>query len=191
MTTPQVHHGAPRAARIRPGLLMLLAAVVAAGLFFAFTGEPPATDAAEVAVAVRHGSKPDEATATRQRLRALNRGLAAWSQRAAFVPLSDAGRRAWESRAPNPALASVADAAAVPPAAPAFPYEWVGRWDEPSADGGAPSQRIVIAGPRSTWVLKPGDVIERQWRIDAIGPGTVQLTYLPLSQPQTISMTPP
>jgi hypothetical protein len=46
----------------------------------------------------------------------------------------------------------------------------------------------VILGPRSTWIVKAGDVIEEEWRVDAVLPRAVTLTYLPLSQTQTVSM---
>jgi len=49
-------------------------------------------------------------------------------------------------------------------------------------------QRAVVAGPSSTWVLKEGDVIEGQWRVDRIDNHTMLLTYLPLKLPQTVAM---
>jgi hypothetical protein len=52
-------------------------------------------------------------------------------------------------------------------------------------------QRAVIAGPRSTWVVREGDVIEGQWRVDSIQDRSMSLTYLPLQQAQTIAMSSP
>lgn len=51
-----------------------------------------------------------------------------------------------------------------------------------------PIQRAVLAGPVATWVVKEGDVIEGQWRVDRIQDRTMRLTYLPLQQSQTVSM---
>ena len=51
-----------------------------------------------------------------------------------------------------------------------------------------PIQRAVLAGPVATWVVKEGDVIEGQWRVDSIQDRTMRLTYLPLQQSQTVSM---
>jgi hypothetical protein len=48
----------------------------------------------------------------------------------------------------------------------------------------------VVAGPLTTWVVKPGDVIQGQWRVDAIDGSQMRVTYLPLSQSQTVGMRP-
>lgn len=83
-----------------------------------------------------------------------------------------------------------------PPMAPRFPHAWVGRFndeDAPQAAGAsAPVQanvaRAVLSSPQSTWVVRVGDVIEGQWRIDRIQDRTMSLTYLPLQQQQTVVM---
>ena len=49
----------------------------------------------------------------------------------------------------------------------------------------------VISGPNNTWVVKAGDVLDGQWRVDTVDAGAVQFTYLPLSQTQTVSMKRP
>ena len=100
--------------------------------------------------------------------------------------------------------------------APRFPHAWIGRVNDetvnaeatppkavaaasgPSAaaSGAAavtvpparPIQRAVLAGPVATWVVKEGDVIDSQWRVDRIQDRTMRLTYLPLQQSQTVSM---
>lgn len=48
--------------------------------------------------------------------------------------------------------------------------------------------RAVLAGPQNTWVVRAGDVIEGQWRVDRIQDRTMSLTYLPLKQQQTVVM---
>ncbi len=68
-----------------------------------------------------------------------------------------------------------------PPMAPAFSHAWVGRYVD-NAD------RAVIAGASQTWVVKVGDVMDGQWRVDAIGERQMTLTYLPLMQTKTVSM---
>ncbi len=67
------------------------------------------------------------------------------------------------------------------PVAPPFPHAWVGRYvdDVP---------RAVIAGPSTTWVLKVGDVIDGQWRIDTIQERQLGVTYLPLQQALSVTM---
>ena len=98
--------------------------------------------------------------------------------------------------------------------APRFPHAWIGRVNDEAvnavtapaaaavanasaAASGAtaaparparPIQRAVLAGPVATWVVKEGDVIEGQWRVDSIQDRTMRLTYLPLQQSQTVSM---
>lgn len=105
-----------------------------------------------------------------------------------------------------------------PPMAPRFPHAWIGRVNDETvtavatppkavaaaasvaAASGAssavaapvpparPIQRAVLAGPVATWVVKEGDVIDSQWRVDRIQDRTMRLTYLPLQQSQTVSM---
>lgn len=75
--------------------------------------------------------------------------------------------------------------------APRFPHAWIGRVnDEASSAASAPRaiQRAVLAGPVATWVVKEGDVIDSQWRVDRIQDRSMSLTYLPLQQSQTVSM---
>ena len=137
---------------------------------------------------------------------ALADGAARWSlrlQTGAAQPLGgQPAPSAWQALsppAPPPApVAEIRQAEAEPPAqAPPFPHKWIGRFIDEAADGGqtrepatpaAPVRRAIVAGPASTWVLREGDVIEGQWRVDKIGDQTLALTYLPLHQPQTVAM---
>lgn len=113
----------------------------------------------------------------------------------------DANRQPWSSARPPapppPPVLAQQDAPPPPPMAPRFPHAWVGRFnDEPIAlAAGAASDpakagiaRAVLTGPQSTWVVRAGDVIEGQWRVDRIQDRTMSLTYLPLQQQQTIAM---
>lgn len=136
-------------------------------------------------------------------LQGLSEQVARWQARGAFEPLGEAGNAAWASKLPPPPPPPRPGPPPPPPppVAPPFPYQWVGRWQEPpppavqAASSGAASKPAarsldlaVISGPNNTWVVKPGDVIEGQWRVDAVTETTVQVTYLPLSQTQTIFM---
>lgn len=67
------------------------------------------------------------------------------------------------------------------PVAPPFPHAWVGRYVDTA-------ERVVIAGPSTTWVLKVGDVIDGQWRIDTITERQLNVTYLPLNQSRSVAM---
>lgn len=87
------------------------------------------------------------------------------------------------------------DSPPTPPMAPRFPHAWVGRFNDDaplqaasSASAPPPVARAVLTSPQSTWVVRAGDVIEGQWRIDRIQDRTMSLTYLPLQQQQTVVM---
>ncbi|MDE2081232.1 MAG: hypothetical protein KGI90_07760 [Burkholderiales bacterium] len=71
-----------------------------------------------------------------------------------------------------------------PPAAaplPPFPYALIGRfWD-------ASGVRVLLNGPRRTLDVRPDDVIDGQWRVDAIGDAGITLTWLPGGQQKTVS----
>lgn len=88
----------------------------------------------------------------------------------------------WASQQPPPPPAPPPVAVVMEaPQAPRFPYHWVGRYvDE--------APRAVIAGPSQTWVLRQGDVLEGQWRVDAIGERQMTIMYLPLEQSQAVGL---
>lgn len=126
-------------------------------------------------------------------------GVQAWQQRAGLNSMDKGTPLAWASNAPPPPPPPPPEVAPPPPPpmAPPFPHRWVGRFnDEPvlvasgasGASTGTGLQRAVLAGPVSTWVVKAGDVIEGQWRIDQIQDRQMRLTYLPLKQSLSISM---
>ncbi|MCV2367311.1 hypothetical protein [Roseateles oligotrophus] len=77
------------------------------------------------------------------------------------------------------------EAEAAPPAAPPLAYQLVGRMDE----AGRP--RIVLSNAQRTLVLGVGELIDQQWRIDAIGPAGAQLTWLAGGQKQNLAFSSP
>lgn len=133
-------------------------------------------------------------------------------------PMTTASPSAWASMAPPPPppVKAVPPPPPPPPMAPRFPHAWIGRVNDetvsvaaipaavaPAASSASaaasgataaparaprPIQRAVLAGPVATWVVKEGDVIEGQWRVDRIQDRSMSLTYLPLQQSQTVSM---
>lgn len=160
---------------------------------------------ARAAVGSTASADSNSGAGTSAALKSLSQQVALWQARGAFEPLGEAGNAAWASKLPPPPPPPKQEPPPPPPppTAPPFPYQWIGRWQEMSptsagvsassasaaASKGAPSVDLaVIAGPNQTWVVKAGDVIEGQWRIDAVTERSVQLTYLPLSQTQTITM---
>lgn len=129
----------------------------------------------------------------------LTQGVTQWQARLARTGASRAGEPdAWRSVQPPPPRAAVADPGPPPaPTAPPFPHAWVGRFNDEAvamaaSGASAPASQViaraVLAGPQSTWVVRAGDVIEGQWRIDRIQDRTMSLTYLPLKQQQTVVM---
>jgi len=156
-------------------------------------------------------SKSDAPAADTWVARSLIDGVKAWQQRTGLGPLDAGAPLAWAGNAPPPPPPApyVEPPPPPPPVAPPFPHRWVGRFiDEPSTVAGAASassavlaspaampssaaggvQRAVLAGTLATWVVKAGDVIEGQWRIDQIQDRQMRLTYLPLKQSLSISM---
>jgi len=134
----------------------------------------------------------------------LTQGVTRWQARLAGQGkgVSSAGDpSAWRSMQPPPpprvVVANAPPPPPPPPMAPRFPHAWVGRFNDEavaSAASGASAPaprgiaRAVLTGPQSTWVVRAGDVIEGQWRVDRIQDRTMSLTYLPLQQRQTVVM---
>ncbi|MEJ6005724.1 hypothetical protein WG899_09210 [Paucibacter sp. AS339] len=82
--------------------------------------------------------------------------------------------------APAPAPAPE-EAAPEPPSAPPLSYQLVGRMDEPQRP------RIVLSNSLRTVVLAVGETLDQQWRLDAIGPGGAQFTWLPGGLKQSLA----
>lgn len=133
----------------------------------------------------------------------LKQGLDGWQARQADAklppqrPMGSAVATAWAAQLPPPPPAPPKPRPLVGPAqpvAPAFPHQWVGNYNDLPAGptvgkpADKPIQRAILVGPAQTWVVKPGDVIEGQWRVDSIQNRTLQLTYLPLMVARTVAM---
>lgn len=107
-------------------------------------------------------------------------------------------RQSWGLAAePSAALATVAAEPAAPKAkaadtevqapsaAPPIAYQLLGRMDE----AGRP--RIVLSNAQRTLVLGVGELIDQQWRIEAIGPSGAQLLWLAGGQKQNLAYSSP
>ncbi|WP_431112940.1 hypothetical protein [Variovorax paradoxus] len=84
------------------------------------------------------------------------------------------------AKAEAPAQVPVAPAA---PQAPPVPLQLLGRYQE----DGRTAMFATFNG--DSIVLWPGENINPEWRVDAIEPGQVVLTYLPLGQKQGLPWT--
>lgn len=110
--------------------------------------------------------------------------------RAAWPEATAEARRAWADTAP-PSPTAVATAPAPAPtaqaeaedAAPPFPYELVGRLTDSRP-------RVVLNGAQRSLVLGAGELVDGQWRIEAIEAGGLRLKRLPDGPSQFIAFPP-
>lgn len=113
----------------------------------------------------------------------LQRGRAA-EARDAFAP------RNWQ---PAPRKLTPAEAAAIaaaeppppPPQAPPLPFVYVGMLAEESR-----TTVFLSQGARDI-AVRSGDTIDNTYRVDAVTPDRIDLTYLPLNQRQTLPLGSP
>jgi hypothetical protein len=96
------------------------------------------------------------------------------ARRAAFRPAREDpfAPKSWAP--PAPAQAQRA------PVAPPLPYRYFGRMTE---DG---RTLVFLQRGERTYTVSPGDVLDGQYRVDAIKPDGVLFTYLPLKQKQAL-----
>lgn len=71
-----------------------------------------------------------------------------------------------------------------PPPAPRFPYQLIGRIDD-----GALAQALLTSD-RRTLGVKAQDVIDGQWRVDAVDARGLTVTWLPGGQTLTLALRP-
>jgi hypothetical protein len=90
----------------------------------------------------------------------------------AFAP------RDWTPPPPRPAQAPPAP----PPTAPPLPFTVIGK----SVEGGA--WEVYLAQGDRLHVVRDGAVIDGTYRVDAIAPPVLTLTYLPLDQVQQLTI---
>jgi len=105
--------------------------------------------------------------------------------RAEWPALDPQARAAWGEAAPvaatppPPPTAEVASAAPPPPSAPPFPYQLVGRLTDTRP-------RAILNNAQRSAVVGVGEVLDGQWRVEAIEPAGLRLTYLPLGLAQFV-----
>jgi hypothetical protein len=94
----------------------------------------------------------------------------------------DGVARAWEPAPPPPPPKAAFAARPARPAAPPLPFVVIGRFND-----GVANAAIVQSGP-AVHVMRPGDVIERDYRVEAVNEKEVTLMYLPLQIKQTLDL---
>ncbi len=67
-----------------------------------------------------------------------------------------------------------------PPTAPPLPFTYLGKQKESG------EWVVFLKRGNATYIVKPLDVIEAAYRIEAISPPSMTLIYMPLNQPQTL-----
>ena len=90
------------------------------------------------------------------------------------------GSQNWE---PPPApIKAVKPAPAPPPSAPPLPFTYLGKQNE---DG---VWQVFLARGEQTFIVREASIVEGLYRVDAIKPPQLSLTYLPLKQAQTLTI---
>jgi hypothetical protein len=109
------------------------------------------------------------------------------ANRAPWPAVSALGTAAWgpavpKVQAPVPPKPVVAKAntEVATPEAPNFPYTLIGRIDD-----GTP--QAMLSGPSRSFGARVNEVIDGQWRVDAVGPQSMSLTWLPGSIKKTVT----
>jgi len=90
------------------------------------------------------------------------------------------GRQDWTP--PPPPQAVVKAPPPPPPMAPPLPFTFIGK----SVGGGA--WEVYLARGDRTYVVRANEVIDGMYRVDAIAPPVLTLTYLPLNQVQQLNI---
>lgn len=164
----------------RPALRQI-ALFAALGMSLAATAWVASQDASEPVAPV-----PRRTTAVPQAAAPQDWPGPASNARTAWPEADPEARRAWGEAPPPPPLAAapspvptaVADPDDTPPVP--FPYQLVGRMTDNRP-------RVVLNGPQRSLVLGVGEVVDGQWRVEAIEPGGLRLKHLPEGPSQFIA----
>jgi hypothetical protein len=169
---------------------LLLGVALAASAALAIFGEgaaaPELAEAVERAPARRPSSSLPLPSSPPARPQAPDVRILALAPRDALVGdgadgPDDAGafaRRDWTPPPPPPAQAPPAP----PPTAPPLPFTVIGK----SVEGG--TWEVYLAQGDRLHVVRDGAVIDGTYRVDAIAPPVLTLTYLPLNQAQQLTI---
>lgn len=109
------------------------------------------------------------------------------SLRAPWRAADSAAVMAWSPPPPPPipvAARAAAPSSPPPPQAPPMPYTLIGRLE---AEG---EVKALLAGPTRTLTAQVGDVLDGDWRVDAIRSNAITLTWLPANSSQTLAYKP-
>jgi len=172
--------------KLRAGLLIGAAALTLAAVRWAdqLTDMPEAS-AGAVADSTPRPAADSKARVAPEQAPALDLGKL--RRRPTTEPDSDAfGPRSFRPAPPKAPKGTAASAAAMtappppPPQAPPLPFSYVGRLVEES------DTTVFLASGERNLIVKPGEVIDNTYKVEEVSERAVVLTYLPLSQRQTL-----
>ena len=172
--------------KLRVGLLIGAAALTLAAVRWA----DELTDIPEASAGAVADSTPRPAADSKARVapeQAPALDLGKLRRRPTTEPDSEAfGPRSFRPAAPKAPKGAAASAAAMaappppPPQAPPLPFSYVGRLVEDS------DTTVFLASGERNLIVKPGEVIDNTYKVEEVSERAVVLTYLPLSQRQTL-----
>jgi len=169
---------------LSPTLRWTLAATLVATAVLALQPEPDAVALAKPRASSSAATKPTSA-------RAATTADKPWppARRASgadWPAIPKAAVAAWQPPAPPPAPVAPrhTNTAQAAPEAPPFPYTLIGRLEDRGVT------RALLAGATRTIDAKVGDLIDGQWRVEAVEPSGLQLVWVPGGQRQTLSYRP-
>ncbi|KQV45526.1 MULTISPECIES: hypothetical protein [unclassified Duganella] len=92
------------------------------------------------------------------------------------------GGQNWNPPPPPPTAAELKPPPPPPPTAPPLPFQFLGK---AAADG---QWEVYLGRGEQTFVVKKGMQIDGTYRVDAIAPPTLTMTYLPMNQVQQLNI---
>lgn len=160
--------------------LLLLAGVGVAVAWLVLQGAGrapmPATDVVQAVQPAARVDAPERSDAPQVDMTRLAQRTAKKSENDLFVS------RDWRPPAPPKAAPPPAPPQEAP--IPPVPYTYLGRWTENAGKGTV----VVLGREGRSYLVRAHDVLEATWRIDAIEPARIVLTYLPRDAVQVIAI---
>lgn len=92
------------------------------------------------------------------------------------------GGQNWNPPPPPPSAAELKPPPPPPPTAPPLPFQYLGK---AAADG---EWEVYLGRGEQSFVVKKGMQIDGMYRVDAIAPPTLTITYLPMNQVQQLNI---
>jgi hypothetical protein len=170
--------------------LLMIAGLIGSGCLVAFGDKTPATSIAEPVSRPAPSRSAVVATieqATDKTGQDGQRTILALVPRSVLLERTDDaadsalfGNQTWTP--PPPILAPVKPPPPPPPMAPVLPFTYIGKKLEGN------HWEIYLAQGEQTVIAREKEIIGGLYRVDAIKPPVISLTYLPLKQVQTLTL---